>query len=23
MDDFISIGTIGLIKAVNTYSSSR
>lgn len=22
-DDFISIGTIGLIKAVNTYSSSR
>ena len=23
MDDFISIGTIGLIKAVNTYRSSR
>ena len=23
MDDFISIGTIGLIKAVNTFSSSR
>lgn len=23
MDDFISIGTIGLIKAVNTYSSSK
>ena len=23
MDDFISIGTIGLIKAINTYSSSR
>ena len=23
IDDFISIGTIGLIKAVNTYSSSR
>lgn len=23
MDDFISIGTIGLIKAVNTYSSDR
>lgn len=23
MDDFISIGTIGLIKAINTYKSSR
>ena len=23
MDDFISIGTIGLIKAVNTYRSGR
>lgn len=23
MDDFISIGTIGLIKAINTYSSGR
>ena len=23
MDDFISIGTIGLIKAINTYSSGK